>query len=94
MNTVLPLVLAPAVSTIASALEAQPGIPYEAKSKAGITACLLGVSIAIRFALAAYQGDLAQLDIRDDAQLFAESVMSALAAAGGYSLVKSDKPGL
>jgi hypothetical protein len=92
MNTMLPLILAPAVSAIATAIEAQPGIPYEARTKAGITAALLSVSVVARFTLAAYQGQLTSLDLTQDIQLLAESVATALTAAGGYSLVKSDKP--
>lgn len=92
MNTIIPMLLAPAVSTIATAIEQQPGIPYQAKSKASITACLVGVSLALRFALAAYQGELATLDLREDLHIFGEAVLAALAGAGGYGLVKSDKP--
>lgn len=92
MNTILPVILAPAVSAIAHAIEHQPGIPYEGKTKAGITAALLGVSLALRFALAAYQGQLETLDLATDGRLFLESLIAALAAAGGYSLAKSDKP--
>jgi hypothetical protein len=92
VNTLLPLVLAPAVSTIAKGIEAAPGIPYQAKSKAGITAVLLGASIAVRFGIAAYTGQLATLDLSGDLTLFGEAFTAALAAAGGYSLIKSDKP--
>jgi hypothetical protein len=92
MNTILPLVLAPAVSTVAKGIEAAPGIPYQAKSKAGITAVLLGASIAVRFGIAAYTGQLATLDLSGDLALLGEAITTALAAAGGYSLVRSDKP--
>lgn len=92
MNSMLPLLLAPSVSFIADAIEKTPGIPYQARSKAGITACLLGVSLAIRFSVAAYTGSLDKLDLSHDLHMFGEAVTAALAAAGGYSLVKSDKP--
>jgi hypothetical protein len=92
MNTILPLFLAPAVSAITHAIEQQHGIAYEGKSKAGITAALLGVSLALRFALAAHQGQLDTLDLATDGRLFLEALIAALTAAGGYSLVKSDKP--
>ena len=92
MNTMLPLFLAPAVSAITHAIEQQPGIAYEGKSKAGITAALLGVSLALRFALAAHQGQLDTLDLATDGRLFLEALIAALTAAGGYSLAKSDKP--
>jgi hypothetical protein len=92
VNSLLPLVLAPSVSVIADAIEKTPVIPYQAKSKAGITACLLGVSIAVRFGLAAYTGSLDKLNVSDDLMMFAEALTAALAAAGGYSIVKSDKP--
>jgi len=92
LNTILPLVLAPAVSTITKGIEAAPGIPYQAKSKAGITAVLLGASIAVRFGIAAYTGQLATLDLSEDLTLFGEAFTAALAAAGGYSLIQSDKP--
>jgi hypothetical protein len=94
MNTILPLLLAPAVSAVANAIEHQPGIPYEGKTKAGITAALFGISLALRFALAAYQGQLNTLDLATDGRLFLEAAIAALSAAGGYSLVKSDKPTL
>lgn len=92
MNTILPLFLAPAVSAITHAMEQQQGIPYEGKTKAGITAALLGVSLALRFALAAYQGQLHTLDLAEDGRMFLEALIAALAAAGGYGIAKSDKP--
>lgn len=92
MNSMLPLVLAPSVSFIADAIEKTAGIPYQAKSKAGITACLLGVSLAVRFSIAAYTGSLEKLDLSQDLQLLGEAITAALAAAGGYAIVKSDKP--
>lgn len=92
MNTILPMILAPAVSIITAGLEKAPGVPYQAKSKASVTACLLGVSIAVRFAVAAFQGELSTLDLGQDLQLFGEAALTALAGAGGYSLVKNDKP--
>ena len=92
MNTVLPLLLAPAVSAIAAGLEKAPAIPYQAKSKASITAVLLGLSLAARFGIAAYQGQLDALDLSHDLELFKEAALTALAGAGGYSLVKSEKP--
>jgi hypothetical protein len=92
MNELIPLILAPAVSVITNAMERTPGIPYQAKSKTTITAALLGVSLALRFGVAAYQGQLATLDLNQDLQLFGEALMAALAAAGGYSIAKADKP--
>lgn len=92
MNTIIPLFLAPAVSAIAGAMEKTDAIPYQAKSKASITAALLGISLALRLGIAAYQGELATLDVRDDAHMFLEALVAAFASAGGYAIAKSDKP--
>lgn len=92
MEELIPLVLAPAVSLITKALEQRPQVPYGGQTKAGIVAALLGVSIAARFGLAAYTGQLQTLDLGEDVKLFGEALTSALVAAGGYALAKSDKP--
>lgn len=92
MNLAIVITSAPVVSVITAALEAIPGIPYFAKSKASVIACLLGVSLAIRVATAFASGTLNIMDLKYDIELFAEAALTAAAAAGGYSLVKSEKP--
>jgi len=92
MQELIPLVLAPAVSLITKALEQRPEVAYAGQTKAGIVAALLGVSIASRFGLAAYTGQLDTLDLGEDIKLFGEALTSALVAAGGYALARSDKP--
>ena len=85
-----PLLAGPIVSLAVSALEKAP-VPFEGKTKAGIVTALLGASAALRLATAWASGDLTKLD-PEDVKIVAGIVVDALVAAGGYALMKAQKP--
>lgn len=89
-TVVQPLLAGPIVSLAVSALERAP-VPFEGKTKAGIITALLGASAALRIATAWVSGDLAHIDV-EDVKLIVGLFVDALVAAGGYALVKANKP--
>ena len=89
-SNIQPLLAGPIVSLAVSALEKAP-VPFEGKTKAGIVAALLGASAAIRVATAWASGDLTKLD-PEDVKIVVGVVVDALVAAGGYALLKANKP--
>lgn len=90
LSVIHPLIAGPIVSVAVTALERAP-VPFEGKTKAGIVAALLGASAALRIATAWASGDLAQVNV-EDVKLVVGMVIDALVAAGGYALVKANKP--
>jgi len=90
LSVVQPLVAGPIVSLVVSALEKAP-VPFEGKTKGSIVAALIGASAALRVATAWASGDLAKIDV-EDVKLVVGLVVDALVAAGGYALIKANKP--
>jgi len=92
LTAVAPLVVAPVASLAANAAEKLPVIPYQGQTKAGIVLALLLASLGVRVVLASATGTLGSLDWQAELRLVVDAVVATLAAAGGYSLTKSDKP--
>ena len=90
LTFIQPLLAGPIVSLAVSALEKAP-VPFEGKTKASIVGALLGASAALRVATAWASGDLSKLD-PEDVKILAGIVVDALVAAGGYALMKAQKP--
>lgn len=90
LTFIQPLLAGPIVSLAVSALEKAP-VPFEGKTKAGIVTALLGASAALRLATAWASGDLTKLD-PEDVKIVAGIAVDALVAAGGYALMKAQKP--
>lgn len=90
LTFIQPLLAGPIVSLAVSALEKAP-VPFEGKTKAGIVAALLAASAALRVATAWASGDLSKLD-PEDVKIVAGIMVDALVAAGGYALMRTQKP--
>lgn len=90
LSLLQPLVAGPIVSLVVSAVEKAP-VPFEGKTKAGIVAALLAASAGLRIAVAWVSGDLTKLD-PEDVKIVVGVLVDALVAAGGYALMKANKP--
>lgn len=90
LTFIQPLLAGPIVSLVVSALEKAP-VPFEGKTKTSIVGALLGASAALRVATAWASGDLSKLD-SEDVKILAGIIVDALVAAGGYALMKAQKP--
>jgi hypothetical protein len=90
LSLLQPLVAGPIVSLVVSSVEKAP-VPFEGKTKAGIVAALLAASAGLRVAVAWASGDLTKLD-PEDVKIVVGVLVDALVAAGGYALMKANKP--
>jgi hypothetical protein len=89
---IVPLAIAPLASVITEAMRRVPAVPFDARTKAGILAVLLAVSLLLRVAIAWVTGTLDRISWADELRVLVDAITAALTAAGGYALLTSSKP--
>lgn len=88
VEQLIPLLTAPLVSVLVEAGKRVPVIPFDGGRRASIVLALVIVSLAVRLALAYLGGQLGAFDWQAELKILADALLSALAAAGAYSLVR------
>lgn len=88
LELTIPLMIGPAASVIVEAAKRVPAVPFDGRTRASIALALLVVSLTARAGIAWLNGDLGGLDWNTELRILLDAVLAALAAAGGYSLVK------
>lgn len=91
----LPVLIAPLASLLASGFEKLPVFPYQGRTKGGIVVALLTAALVVRVALAWVFGTPLSLeDWTIAVKLIIDAVLGAGVAAGGYAVVHAAKPAL